>query len=84
MAARFNPAPGWPTAPEGWLPPAGWVPDPSWPAAPEGWPLVVHDQMGFTDRSFGFATAPAYVATSIIPTGSPRGRLLNLLRGRRH
>lgn len=38
---RFNPAPGWPAAPEGWLPGPDWVPDPSWPQAPEGWQLVV-------------------------------------------
>ncbi|MBR7193507.1 hypothetical protein [Gordonia sp. SCSIO 19800] len=43
MAKKFNPAPGWPEAPEGWLPPEGWAPDPSWPAAPEGWTLVVDD-----------------------------------------
>lgn len=36
----FNPPPGWPEAPEGWLPPEGWQPDPSWPAAPPGWELV--------------------------------------------
>jgi hypothetical protein len=87
MAARFNPAPGWPPAPTGWLPPEGWVPDPSWPAAPADWPLVVHDAMGFTDRSFGFRTTePTYVATSIMPTAprSPRGRLLQLLRGKGH
>ena len=41
MGQRFNPAPGWPEAPEGWLPPQGWNPDPSWPPAPEGWELVV-------------------------------------------
>ncbi len=33
----FNPPPGWPPAPPGWVPPQGWVPDPSWPPAPEGW-----------------------------------------------
>lgn len=43
MAQRFNPAPGWPVPPEGWLPPEGWTPDPSWPPAPEGWPFVVDD-----------------------------------------
>ena len=37
MAYRFNPAPGWPQAPEGWVPPQGWVPEPSWPQAPAGW-----------------------------------------------
>ncbi|TDU01660.1 hypothetical protein EDD99_0022 [Streptomyces sp. 846.5] len=40
---RFNPAPGWPAAPSGWLPDPGWSPDPTWPAAPAGWHLVVED-----------------------------------------
>lgn len=35
----FNPPPGWPAPPKGWVPPAGWTPDPSWPAAPDGWAL---------------------------------------------
>lgn len=43
MAKRFNPPPGWPSAPEGWLPFDGWQPDPSWPPAPEGWQFVVED-----------------------------------------
>lgn len=43
MAVRFNPAPGWPAAPEGWTPPPGWKPDPSWPPAPEGWQPWVED-----------------------------------------
>ncbi|WP_306840803.1 PH domain-containing protein [Paenarthrobacter nicotinovorans] len=34
---RFNPAPGWPTPPEGWEPPEGWTPPDDWPKAPEGW-----------------------------------------------
>ncbi len=37
----FNPAPGWPTPPAGWAPPAGWQPDPSWPDPPPGWRLWV-------------------------------------------
>ncbi|BEL05678.1 hypothetical protein Q0Z83_038690 [Actinoplanes sichuanensis] len=41
MAKKFNPAPGWPPAPEGWLPPVGWQPDPAWPPAPQGWDIVV-------------------------------------------
>jgi hypothetical protein len=36
-AYRFNPPPGWPQPPEGWVPPPGWTPDPSWPPAPAGW-----------------------------------------------
>jgi bifunctional DNA-binding transcriptional regulator/antitoxin component of YhaV-PrlF toxin-antitoxin module len=35
----FNPPPGWPKPPTGWVPPAGWQPDPSWPEPPVGWSL---------------------------------------------
>lgn len=35
----FNPPPGWPNPPAGWVPPKGWTPDPSWPPPPEGWQL---------------------------------------------
>ena len=42
-ARRFNPAPGWPAAPDGWSPEPGWKPDPSWPAAPAGWQLWIDD-----------------------------------------
>lgn len=41
MVQRFNPAPGWPRPPEGWVPPAGWTPDSSWPPAPPGWQFGV-------------------------------------------
>jgi len=41
MPATFNPPPGWPPAPQGWLPSAGWQPDPSWPPPPEGWQFVL-------------------------------------------
>jgi hypothetical protein len=37
----FNPPPGWPTPPDGWQPPAGWVPDPAWPEPPDGWQLWI-------------------------------------------
>lgn len=43
MALRFNPPPGWPTPPQGFVPGPGWQPDPSWPPAPSGWQLWVHD-----------------------------------------
>lgn len=43
MAARFNPAPGWPPIPDGWTPPPGWAPDPNWPPAPPGWQFWVDD-----------------------------------------
>lgn len=41
MVYRFNPAPGWPAPPPGWVPPQGWVPDASWPPAPAGWTFWV-------------------------------------------
>ena len=41
MEMRFNPAPGWPRPPTGWVPPAGWRPDPTWPPAPPGWQFWV-------------------------------------------
>lgn len=47
---RFNPAPGWPTPPEGWEPPEGWTPPDDWPKAPEGWNFrvpVEHSAKGF-------------------------------------
>jgi tetratricopeptide (TPR) repeat protein len=40
---RFNPPPGWPTPPAGWVPPPGWTPDPTWPAPPDGWQLWLPD-----------------------------------------
>lgn len=43
MGIRFNPAPGWPPPPPGFMPGPGWHPDPSWPPAPPGWPLLVND-----------------------------------------
>ena len=46
MTARFNPAPGWPTPPPGWVPPAGWTRPPDWPRTPAGWPFWVDDVTG--------------------------------------
>jgi len=40
---RFNPPPGWPQPPAGWVPPPGWTPDPAWPQLPEGWKLWLPD-----------------------------------------
>ena len=37
----FNPPPGWPKPPSGWVPPRGWTPDPNWPPPPEGWQLWI-------------------------------------------
>jgi MFS family permease len=33
----FNPPPGWPASPPGWLPPHGWRPDPDWSNPPPDW-----------------------------------------------
>jgi hypothetical protein len=41
---RFNPAPGWPVPPIGWVPDSGWQPDPSWPPAPPGWQFWISDE----------------------------------------
>lgn len=41
---RFNPPPGWPQPPKGWVPPTGWNPDPSWPDPPQGWQLWVAEE----------------------------------------
>ncbi|MDQ1747956.1 MAG: hypothetical protein QOD07_2219, partial [Frankiaceae bacterium] len=40
-AATFNPPPGWPAPPPGWVPPPGWQPDPAWPPAPPDWQFWV-------------------------------------------
>lgn len=45
-AMRFNPPPGWPAPPEGWLPPEGWRPDESWPTPPPGWRFFVEQSAG--------------------------------------
>jgi hypothetical protein len=37
----FNPPPGWPPVPNGWVPPAGWRPDADWPAASAAWQFWV-------------------------------------------
>jgi hypothetical protein len=43
VALRFNPPPGWPAPPEGFVPGPGWQPDPGWPSAPPGWQFWVPD-----------------------------------------
>lgn len=40
-AQVFNPPPGWPRPPEGWMPDPGWKPEPAWPLPPKGWNLLV-------------------------------------------
>lgn len=51
---RFNPPPGWPPAPAGWVPAADWRPDPSWGPAPDGWVFWV--ETGGHGRRAAYAT----------------------------
>ena len=55
---RFNPPPGWPAVPNGWVPGPDWRPDPSWPPAPEGWQwmVTVPDPVPQTDSDIPAAT----------------------------
>ena len=48
---RFNPPPGWPPAPAGWVAPPGWLPDPSWPDPPPRWQLWVEDRPAISPRA---------------------------------
>jgi len=52
----FNPPPGWPKPPDGWVPPAGWTPDPSWPDPPDGWEIWLP---GVQDQATGPAQSPS-------------------------
>jgi uncharacterized protein DUF4190/putative regulator of septum formation len=56
MGLRFNPAPGWPPPPPGFVPPPDWRPDPAWPPAPPGWQLWVSDDT--VPEGFGPIGAP--------------------------
>jgi hypothetical protein len=69
MGTRFNPAPGWPPVPEGYIPPPGWQPDPAWPPAPEGWQLWVEDGL---PPGPGLSPAPQFAAWSQ-PAAQPAG-----------
>lgn len=56
---RFNPPPGWPSPPAGWVPPAGWSPDPSWPEPPPGWQLWLPDDDASAEVTEPREPAPA-------------------------
>ncbi|MGV6991248.1 SHOCT domain-containing protein [Gordonia amicalis] len=75
MAKKFNPAPGWPEAPAGWLPPEGWTPDPSWPPAPDGWQLIVDD--GATSGFTAFTNRVKAVAEDFTARTSAESAALN-------
>jgi len=62
MGLRFNPPPGWPPPPAGFVPPPGWQPDPSWPPPPPGWQLWVPDET---------VPAPAPMTPQLAPMPPP-------------
>lgn len=68
---RFNPPPGWPPAPAGWVAPPGWQPDPSWPAPPPGWQLWVADRPAISpaaqDALLAMAGGAAVILGSLLP-----------------
>lgn len=55
----FNPPPGWPKPPEGWIPPNGWKPDPAWPAPPPDWQLWILDKTPAGDGIFDNGSDPS-------------------------
>ncbi len=61
---RFNPPPGWPQPPAGWIPPTGWRPDPSWPVPPAGWQLWLPDE---GDRQTGSVDSAASRPPAVLP-----------------
>src|SRR5215475_161435 len=73
MGLRFNPAPGWPPPPAGFVPPPGWQPDPAWPPAPPGWQLWVDDTIplaaGTATVPGPYAPGPAYAPGPYAPGG---------------
>lgn len=74
---RFNPPPGWPKPPAGWVPPAGWTPDPSWPEPRAGWQLWLSDDpptAGAVAQTDDHPTNEGPTAAAPAP-GSEMGRL---------
>jgi hypothetical protein len=55
----FNPPPGWPKPPDGWMPPKGWSPDPAWPDPPQGWQLWLPSGLNNDEASVHAGSDPA-------------------------
>jgi Domain of unknown function (DUF4190)/Septum formation len=73
LGLRFNPAPGWPPPPPGFVPPPHWQPDPSWPPAPPGWQLWVDDDAPDARQAgdpAAWGGSPAGTATSGFPAST--------------
>lgn len=68
---RFNPPPGWPPAPAGWVAPPGWQPDPTWPEPPAGWQLWVENRPAISpqaqDSLLAMAGGTAIILGSLMP-----------------
>lgn len=72
----FNPPPGWPKPPAGWVPPRGWTPDPSWPELPENWQLWIQADASIAPpplptSDHGSSSAPATPAGQTPAPASP-------------
>lgn len=74
-AMQFNPPPGWPKPPAGWVPPAGWKPDPSWPDPPEGWQLWLSASTEETSGSQPSAPTASVSLSAELPPPVQDGRL---------
>jgi hypothetical protein len=69
----FNPPPGWPKPPTGWVPPRGWTPDPAWPSPPDGWQLWIPAEVEVGPPplpSSAVATSSAPVASATQPSAA--------------
>lgn len=68
---RFNPPPGWPPPPAGWMAPPGWQPDPTWPEPPQGWQLWIEDRPAISpqarDSLLAMAGGTAVFLGSLLP-----------------
>jgi hypothetical protein len=88
MTMRFNPPPGWPPAPAGWVAPPGWQPDPSWPEPPPGWHLWLEDRPAISPKAqdswLAMAGGTAVVLGSLLPLVSFNGLSAEVGRGARY
>jgi len=66
---RFNPPPGWPVPPPGWVPEATWTPDPSWPPAPPGWQFVVNESRPGIPRRIWWLVAAVVAVVAMVFAG---------------
>jgi len=87
---KFNPAPGWPKPPAGWVPSAGWAPESTWPPAPPGWQVWLPDEEGSADQPRDAVPVPPPTGAAPLPPpqsavaspGAVAGREVEVLRAR--